>query len=143
MMSDNITDSVAFQFLAEVRQKFTQQYNAKALANIHAYQLTDFNAELKNLIGVYNSSKYSKSEQLIKELNEAKGIMVENIEKIFDRDEKLNIIAVKSHNLTQRSQNVHYQSAAVKKREREKYYKTMLMVGAGVTAFLFLLYLMI
>ena len=35
--------------------------------------------------------------------------MVENIEKLFDREEKLNIIAMKSHNLTQRSVNVHYQ----------------------------------
>ncbi len=37
------------------------------------------------------------------------GIMVENIEKLFDREEKLNIIAMKSQNLNQRSVNVHYQ----------------------------------
>lgn len=35
--------------------------------------------------------------------------MVENIEKLFDREEKLNIIAMKSQNLNQRSVNVHYQ----------------------------------
>lgn len=56
-----------------------------------------------------NNPKYTKSGELIKELNEAKDIMVENIEKLFDREEKLNIIAMKSHNLTQRSVNVHYQ----------------------------------
>jgi hypothetical protein len=35
--------------------------------------------------------------------------MVENIEKIFDRDEKLNIMAMKSANLNQKSYNINYQ----------------------------------
>jgi len=35
--------------------------------------------------------------------------MVANIEKLLDRDERLNIIAMKSTNLNQHSKNVHYQ----------------------------------
>jgi len=38
----------------------------------------------------------------------AKDIMVSNIEKLLDRDERLNIIAMKSNNLNQHSKNIHY-----------------------------------
>ncbi len=58
--------------------------------------------------------------------------MVENIEKLLDRDEKLSIIATKSNNLNERSKNVNYMVAKIKKQEKMKQYKTMLMIGGGV-----------
>ena len=57
----------------------------------------------------YNSNpKCNKVGELINELNEAKDIFVENIEKLFDRDEKMNIIAMKSNDLRERAINIHY-----------------------------------
>ena len=58
--------------------------------------------------------------------------MVENIEKLLDRDEKLSIIATKSNNLNERSKNVNYMVAKIKKQEKMKQHKTMLMIGGGV-----------
>ena len=58
--------------------------------------------------------------------------MVENIEKLLDRDEKLSIIATKSNNLNERSKNVNYMVAKIKKQEKMKQYKTMLMIGGGI-----------
>jgi len=58
--------------------------------------------------------------------------MVENIEKLLDRDEKLSIIATKSNNLNERSKNVNYMVAKIKKQEKMKQFKTMMMIVGGV-----------
>lgn len=46
--------------------------------------------------------------QLIYEMKDAKDIFKENIEKLFDRDEKLTIVAMKYNDLNQKVINVHY-----------------------------------
>lgn len=59
--------------------------------------------------------------------------MVENIEKLLDRDERLNIIAMKSTNLNQHSKNINFMSAKIKQQEKNKQMKMMMMIG-GVAA---------
>ena len=63
--------------------------------------------------------------------------MVENIEKLLDRDEKLSIIATKSNNLNERSKNVNYMVAKIKQQEKMKQYKTMMMIVGGVLVGIF------
>lgn len=58
--------------------------------------------------------------------------MVENIEKLLDRDEKLNIIAMKSNSLNQHSRNINYMAAKIKKQEKMKQMKMMMMVGGAI-----------
>lgn len=50
MMSDNISDEVAFSFLSDVRKKFMQTYNFDSIAHFNAYQLNEFNEQLKILM---------------------------------------------------------------------------------------------
>ena len=59
-------------------------------------------------------------------------MMVENIEKLLDRDERLNIIAMKSNNLNQHSKNINFMSAKIKKQEKMKQMKMMMMIGGAV-----------
>jgi HD-GYP domain-containing protein (c-di-GMP phosphodiesterase class II) len=61
--------------------------------------------------------------------------MIDNIEKLLDRDEKLNIVAMKSNNLNQHSQNISFYSAKIKKQERMKQMKMMMMVGGAAAVF--------
>ena len=65
-------------------------------------------------------------------MQEAKNITVENIEKLFDRDEKINLIAIKSNNLNQHSKNIHYVAAKIKKQEKMKQMKLFWMAGGAV-----------
>ena len=58
--------------------------------------------------------------------------MVENIEKLLDLDERLNIIAMKSNNLNQHSKNINFMSAKIKKQEKMKQMKMMMMIGGAV-----------
>ena len=57
--------------------------------------------------------------------------MVDNIEKLLDRDEKLNLIATKSNNLNQHAKNINFISAKIKKEERMKQMKMMMIAGGA------------
>lgn len=58
--------------------------------------------------------------------------MAENIEKLLDRDERLNIIAMKSNSLTAHSRNINYMAAKIKKQEKLKQMKMMMIVGGAI-----------
>jgi len=64
-------------------------------------------------------------------LHEAKNIIVENIEKLFDRDQKINLIAIKSNTLNQHSKNINYVAAKIKKQEKMKQMKIFWMVSGA------------
>jgi len=68
---------------------------------------------------------------------------VENIEKLFDRDQKINLIAIKSNSLNQHSKNIHYVAAKIKKQEKMKQMKIFWMIGGAalVNYFKFIIYI--
>lgn len=70
-------------------------------------------------------------------MHEAKNIMVENIEKLFDRDQKINLIAIKSNSLNQHSKNINYVAAKIKKQEKMKQMKIFWMVGGAAAVYIF------
>lgn len=160
-MSENMNDDLIFAFLGDVRKKFIQTYDYDKISGYNAYQLTEFCETLKQLIvllkinkqAYYNTNpKLTKTGEIIKDLLSAKDVMVSNIEKILDRDEKLNIIAMKSNNLNQHSKNIHYivkskikvfQAANIKKQERMKNMKMILMIAAGVAVFLVIIFILV
>ncbi len=49
-LSEDMNDDLVFAFLSDVRKKFIQTYDYDKLAGYHAYQLTEFNGTLKQLI---------------------------------------------------------------------------------------------
>lgn len=58
--------------------------------------------------------------------------MVENVEKLLNREEKLTLIAHKANNFVNMSNNIYYKSAQVRKMERNKQIKMMLLGGGGI-----------
>ena len=62
--------------------------------------------------------------------------MIENIEKLLERDERINLIAMKSNNLSQHSRNINFISAKIKREERNKQMK-MLAIYGGAAAVIF------
>ncbi len=61
------------------------------------------------MISYYNTCpQKNQAGEVIKELIDAKNIAFENIERVIGRDEKLNIIAVKSEALNNQSRNFNF-----------------------------------
>ena len=115
MTEGNITEEIVFSFLKDVRKTFNKTYKLSQIQKSHAYQLTEFNDVLQKLIVLndnfqqyYNNNpEFDKEGEVIFEKNYIKDVSKDNVEKWFDRDEKLNIVAMKSDYLREKSINVN------------------------------------
>ncbi len=106
-MGENLTEDTAFTYLAEIKKRFLKKYDMKIINSSYAYGLKEFNEELKTLAKYYeeNPAK-SRSQSLLDSLNDTTDILRESVEKMLERNEKLNIIAQKSKNLKNTSNDM-------------------------------------
>ena len=143
-MTEMFPDDLAFAFLDDLRKKFIQTYDYEKIASFYSYQLTEFDKVISQLISYYNTCpQKNQSGEIIKELIDAKNIAIENIEKVIGRDEKLNIIAVKSESLNNQSRNINYIAQQIKKQARMKQIKTMIIVTVTIIVIVLLFIFMI
>ena len=95
-----MNDASGFAFLGDIRKKLMQSYDYITLCNYSSFQLNEFTEVLKQYMNYYNTHpQKTKSGEIIEELSAAKDIITENVEKLLERDMKLNIIVTKSENL--------------------------------------------
>ena len=90
-MGENIDVEVAFSYLADVRKKFFATYDQQKIQTSYSYQLKSFSDEIKKLQDYYIKNPQSKLAMLKNSINQTSEIMHENIEKLFQRNEKLEI----------------------------------------------------
>jgi phosphopantothenoylcysteine synthetase/decarboxylase len=106
-MSRGLKEEVGFSFISDLRKKFFKKYDWKTINNSFAYQLRDFNDEIKSLVKFYEDNpNHTKSGVLLNSLNETADVLRESVEKLLERNEKLNIIAQKSKNLKNTSDDM-------------------------------------
>lgn len=84
----------------------------------------------------------TKTGELIAELKSTKDILVENIDKLIDREFKLNIIATKSDNIGKLSQNINNFASSIRKEEERKRNKNIVILVAIVVIIILLFYFM-
>lgn len=106
-IASNIKEDVAFSFLADLKKKFLKRYEIEAIKSFYAYKLKDFNDEIRNLVKFYEENPtHTNTQLLVNSLGETTMILRESVEKLLDRNEKLNIIAQKSKNLKNTSNDL-------------------------------------
>jgi hypothetical protein len=78
-----------------------------------------------------------KTENLLKEMNGLKDVMVENLSKLLERDGKIEIIASKAEQLSTTSSTYRKNAnkARIKMRNRRFFLIAMAVVIAGVSSF--------
>ena len=84
----------------------------------------------------------TKAGEIIKDLTLAKDAIIENIDKLIDRDNKMSIIAHKSNNLKDMSINISSVVDNIRKKETSRKNKyvvfAVILVGILIILFLFL-----
>ena len=140
-MSENYNDELSFSFLFDLKKIFLQKYNLNSIKNFSAYQLQNFNTIISQLLAYYSTlPKLSKSKDIIKSFSETNNILVENINNIFGRDEKINIIAIKEENLNNHLRNISFISEQIKRQMKLKKIKQIIIIIIIVIIILFILY---
>ena len=98
-MGEYLDTDVAFSYLADLKKKFLSTYDIQKVQGSYSYQLKNFSDEIKKLSEFYIKNPQSKLALLKNNINQTSEIMHENVEKLFQRSEKLDITIQKSNNL--------------------------------------------
>ena len=94
--------------------------------NTNGLQLEKGSEILKKKMGYYNSHPITTSTgEIIENLNLAKDAMIENVEALLERDDKIDIIAKKSDDLKDYSNNISNIVENIRNRESERKNKYM------------------
>ena len=88
--------SLARAFLKDLQQKFLNRYTNKKIENANAYGLKGFEKQIKESMEFYNSDEADKVKNAIKQLHEVKDIVIDNIDKILEREEKVDLLVQKT-----------------------------------------------
>ena len=110
-MGENLNIDVAFSYLADLKKKFFSLYDKQKIQTSYSYQLKSFSDEIQKLQDFYIKNPQSKLAMLKNNINQTSEIMHQNVEKLFQRNEKLEITLQKSNNLLGNSdvfyKNIH------------------------------------
>ena len=110
----------AYQFLLEIKRRFCAGSIYQRAQNARAYELRrEFSLVLKNEMDYISSSRIA---QLEGEVTEVKGIMTENIEKVLQRGEHLDILQERSSLLENTAGTFQFSARRLK---RKMWWKNM------------------
>ena len=96
---------VAYAYLSELKKIFYNSFDALEIQNARSYEL-EFSEQIKKKMEFFNENPMGfddKSGEVIKDLNEVKNVMVENMEKLLERDFKIEVVLAKARDLNQYS----------------------------------------
>ncbi|PIA28226.1 hypothetical protein AQUCO_07200106v1 [Aquilegia coerulea] len=156
--------SIPYVFLDKVKEDFKQRYGASigsegphALADEEdedlfedrfsiAYNLDrEFGPRLKEHMEYCMShpEEISKLSKLKAQITEVKGIMIDNIEKVLDRGEKIELLVDKTENLQFQADSFQRQGRQLRRKMWLENLRMKLMVGGVVLVVIVILWLMV
>ncbi|KAJ1269641.1 hypothetical protein BS78_07G227300 [Paspalum vaginatum] len=158
--------SVPFVFLERVREDFMQRYGSSIDEEAQhpladdadeddflfedrfsiAYNLDrEFGPRLKDHMQycVNHPEEINKLSKVKAHLSEVKGIMMDNIEKILDRGEKIELLVGKTETLQSQADSFHRHGRELRRKMWLQNLRFKLMVGGGIAALVLILWLMV
>ncbi|KAL0294995.1 UNVERIFIED_CONTAM: Vesicle-associated membrane protein [Sesamum calycinum] len=112
---ESVGRQLPIAFLERIKDDFTKKYSGGKAATAVASSLNrEFGSKLKEQMQycVDHPEEISKLAKVKAQVSEVKGVMMENIEKVLDRGEKIELLVDKTENL--RSQDTRNQHEEVK-----------------------------
>mmetsp|Transcript_39969 Transcript_39969/g.58769 ORF Transcript_39969/g.58769 Transcript_39969/m.58769 type:complete len:246 (+) Transcript_39969:61-798(+) len=128
---------ITFAFLGEVMQTFVERFGEN-MATANAYGMNaDFAPTLQELMQKYNDPAQDKISEAHKKVADVKSIMIENIDKVLLRGEKMEILVDRANNLKENTQEFKFESNQLRKRMCRKHAKWIaILVGIVVVIIL-------
>lgn len=138
-----VNDVDAFSFLNEVRNEILKKYSIDDLKLFSAFQFSNGTEILKKYLNYYNSHPViTKTGEIISDLNCAKDAIIENVEKILERDNKMDLVVKKSVELQKFSENINSITKTIRRNETQRKNKfiifSIIIIGILVALILIL-----
>lgn len=109
---------IAFAFLDDIAKRWTTAFGQRGATAARFAMNDEFARVLQKQIDFYsNDQSADKLSAINKNVDEVKGIMVSNIEKVLDRQEKIELLVDKTDNLNQNAFKFKKSSTQVRKKK--------------------------
>lgn len=134
---------IPFAYLLEMKRNFLSTYSPSStdFSALPAYGCAAFNAELRSLLQTYNTAPPADSlASARREIDSVRDIMTENIERVLERGERIDLLVDKTDRLGGSAHDFRIRSRGLRRRMWWKNIKLMVLLGVVV---IFLLYLFI
>ncbi|KAK4767325.1 hypothetical protein SAY86_015075 [Trapa natans] len=133
-------------FLDRVKEDFTKRYSGGKAGTAAANSLNrEFGPKLKEQMQycVDHPEEISKIAKVKAQVTEVKGVMMENIEKVLDRGEKIEVLVDKTENLRSQAQDFRQQGTQIRRKMWFQNMKIKLIVLAILIALILIIILSI
>jgi len=136
---------IPFGFLVEIKNRFLAQFppDSTDFASLPNYGAGSFNSELKKLMVDYGTTKAGKDDAISNvqnEIDSVKNIMTENIERVLERGERIDLLVDKTDRLGGSAHEFRVRSKGLRRRMWWKNIKLMVLLTVVV---IFLIYLFV
>ncbi|KAL4946782.1 hypothetical protein BDV06DRAFT_217940 [Aspergillus oleicola] len=134
---------IPFTYLLEMKRKFLATYppSNTDYASLPAYGCAAFNGELRSLLQTFNTAPPADSlASARKEIDSVRDIMTENIERVLERGERIDLLVDKTDRLGGSAHDFRMRSRGLRRRMWWKNTKLMVLL---VVVVVFLVYLFV
>ncbi|PLN86740.1 putative synaptobrevin-like protein Sybl1 [Aspergillus taichungensis] len=134
---------IPFAFLLEMKRKFLSAYppDSTDFSSLPAYGCAAFNPDLRALLQTYNTAPPSDSlASARREIDSVRDIMTENIERVLERGERIDLLVDKTDRLGGNAHDFRLRSRGLRRRMWWKNIKLMVLL---VVVVIFLMYLFV
>ncbi|KAI4365741.1 hypothetical protein MLD38_021703 [Melastoma candidum] len=129
---------IPMAFLERIKEEFSKKYGGgKAAAAAPKSLNKEFGPKLKEQMQycVDHPEEVSKVAKVKAQVSEVKGVMMENIEKVLDRGEKIELLVDKTENLRSQAQDFRQQGTQMRRKMWLQHMKIKLIVLGIVIGF--------
>ncbi|KAL0476974.1 vesicle-associated membrane protein 7 [Acrasis kona] len=115
MSEKDFGNRIPFEFLEDIKQRFHQSYGDKA-QTAAAFSLNgDFGRILQRQMEYFSNSEESDKLTKVKgKIQQVKDIMIDNIDKVLERGEKIDLLVDRTADLSETAQHFRYKSKKLK-----------------------------
>lgn len=132
---------VPYAFLADMKERFLSQYGIEAAQKAIAFSFNEeFSKIIEERMAYYNAGGSADNIDTVKQqIDDVKGVMVQNIEKVLERGEKIELLVDKTDRLNQQAFKFEASSRNLRKAMYWKKMRCKIIAGCGVLLLLYIL----
>jgi vesicle-associated membrane protein 7 len=136
---------IPFGFLLEIKKQFLEQYPAEKtdFSVLPSYGCAAFNSQLKTLMVSHGTTEAGKNDAIRnaqQEIDDVREIMSENIERVLERGERIDLLVDKTDRLGGSARDFRVRSTGLRRR---MWWKNVKLMALLVVVISFLVYLFV
>jgi hypothetical protein len=129
MTDSGFSNRTAYTFLFDIKDRFTRRFGEVAVQSIGLAASKEFSDELKSRMVYFNTDPNADRLKAARaNIDKTKDIMIENIEKILERGDKIDVLVKKTVQMTDSAVSMRKTATAVRTHMWWKNFKMSLII---------------